>query len=250
MSFSRFIGKPIRGRWRRWHYQRHWLAVLTIARLAPLYRGQVLVPVLDKVSSTKFTDRVAVRLVSGQVAADFAARAENLAHGFGAMLCRVRTARPGFLILEFVRRDALAAVIAAVAIPERANLKALPVGRREDGSPWLVRLHGTHLLIAGATGAGKGSVIWSLIRAMLSLLQAGLVHILAADPKVMELAYGRPIFDTYGQYAASPEAIVVMLEAAVADMHARAAKLAGKQRDHTPTPESRSSWCWSMRSRS
>src|SRR5207237_9083856 len=77
VSFSRFIGKPIRGRWRRWHYQRHWLAVLTIARLAPLYRGQVLVPVLDKVSSTKFTDRVAVRLVSGQVAADFAARAEN-----------------------------------------------------------------------------------------------------------------------------------------------------------------------------
>src|SRR5436305_4055236 len=117
VSFSRFIGKPIRGRWRRWHYQRHWLAVLTIARLAPLYRGQVLVPVLDKVSSTKFTDRVAVRLVSGQAAADFAARAENLAHGFGAMLCRVRTARPGFPILQFGRPAAPAAALAAVAPP-------------------------------------------------------------------------------------------------------------------------------------
>jgi S-DNA-T family DNA segregation ATPase FtsK/SpoIIIE len=236
-SFSRFVGSPARGKWRRWHYQRHWLAVLTIARLAPSYRGQVLVPVLGKVRSTKFTDRVAVRLVSGQAAADFAARAENLAPGFGAMLCRVRSARPGFLILEFVRRDALAGIIPALAIGGHADLKTLAVGRREDGSAWLVRLHGTHLLIAGATGAGKGSVIWSLIRAMLSLLRAGLVRILAADPKVMELAYGRAIFDTYGQYAASPEAIVAMLEAAVTDMQARAAQLAGKQRDHTPTAE-------------
>jgi DNA segregation ATPase FtsK/SpoIIIE, S-DNA-T family len=236
-TFSRFIGSPVRGKWRRWHYQRHWLAVLTIARLVPVYRGQVLVPVLGKVSSTKFTDRVPVRLVSGQAAADFANRTENLADGFGALLCRVRSARPGFLILEFVRRDALAAIIPALAIPAHADLKALAIGRREDGSPWLVRLHGTHLLVAGATGAGKGSILWSLIRALLSLIQAGLVKVLAADPKVMELAYGRAIFDRYGQYAAEPAAIVAMLEAAVTDMRARAAQLAGKQRDHTPTVE-------------
>jgi DNA segregation ATPase FtsK/SpoIIIE, S-DNA-T family len=235
--FSRIIGSPARGKWRRWHYQRHWLAVLTIAHLVPVFRGQVLVPVLGKVRSTRFTDRVVVRLVSGQAAADFANRAENLAQGFGALLCRVRTARPGFLILEFVRRDALAAIILALAIPGHADLKALAIGRREDGSPWLVRLHGTHLLVAGATGAGKGSVLWSLIRAMLGLLQAGLVRILAADPKVMELAYGRAIFDRYGQYAADPAAIVAMLERAVEDMQARAAQLAGKQRDHTPTAE-------------
>jgi DNA segregation ATPase FtsK/SpoIIIE, S-DNA-T family len=236
-SFSRFLGSPVRGRWRRWHYQRHWLAVLTIAHLVPVYRGQVLVPVLGKVRSTRYTDRVPVRLVSGQAPADFAARAENLANGFGALLCRVRSARPGFLILEFVRRDALAAIIPALAVPAQADLKTLAIGRQEDGSAWVVRLHGTHLLIAGATGAGKGSILWSLIRALIGLLQAGLVRILAADPKVMELAYGRAIFDTHGQYAADPAAIVTMLEGAVADMRARAAKLAGKQRDHTPTVE-------------
>ncbi len=237
VSFFRFVTRPVRGRWRRSYYRRHWLAVLTIARLAPTYRGRLLVPVLGKVSSTRFTDRVMVAVVSGQAVADFAARAENLAHGFGAMLCRVRSARPGFLVLEFVRRDALAAIIPAIPIGAHSDLKALPVGRREDGSPWLVRLHGTHLLIAGATGAGKGSVIWSLIRAMLGAMQDGLVQVLAADPKVMELAYGRGIFDTCGQYAATPQAIVAMLESAVADMQARAAKLAGKQRDHTPTAE-------------
>jgi hypothetical protein len=50
-SFARFIATPVRGKWRRWHYQRHWLAVLTIARLVPVFRGQVLAPMLGKVRS-------------------------------------------------------------------------------------------------------------------------------------------------------------------------------------------------------
>jgi hypothetical protein len=71
--------------------------------------------------------------------------------------------------------------------------------------------------------------LWGLIRAMLPLIRDGLVRVLAADPKLMELAYGRIIFDTYGAYAADPVAIVAMLEAAVADMQARAAMFAGHQ---------------------
>jgi S-DNA-T family DNA segregation ATPase FtsK/SpoIIIE len=141
------------------------------------------------------------------------------------------------VVLEFVRRDALAAVIPALPVPDRVDLGALPVGRREDGLPWLVRLHGTHLLIAGATGAGKASLLWGLVRAMFPAMRDGLVRILAADPKLMELAYGRVIFDTYGQYAADTASIVTMLEQAVADMQARAALFAGQQRDHTPTVE-------------
>jgi DNA segregation ATPase FtsK/SpoIIIE, S-DNA-T family len=236
-SFSRFIATPARGQWRAWHYRRRWAAVMTIGRLAPVYQGRVLLPVLGKVSATRYTDRVPVRLVSGQSAADFAARADNLAHGFGAMLCRVRSAVPGALVLEFVRRDALAAIIPALAIQVRVDLRALPVGRREDGLVWLVRVHGTHVLIAGATGAGKASLLWSIVRAMLPAMVARLVQIWAADPKLMELAYGRAIFDRFGRYAATPEAILAMLEDAVAQMQARAAVFAGKHREHTPTIE-------------
>jgi S-DNA-T family DNA segregation ATPase FtsK/SpoIIIE len=141
------------------------------------------------------------------------------------------------VVLEFVRRDALAAIVPALPIPARPDLAALPVGRREDGLPWLVRLPGTHVLVAGATGAGKASLLWGLVRAMVPLMQARLVRVLAADPKLMELAFGRAIFDTYGGYAADPAAIAVMLDQAVADMQARAAEFAGRQRDHTPTPE-------------
>ena len=70
------------GTWRAWGYRRRWAAVMTIADLAPFYRGRIILPVLVKVTSTRYVDRVAVRLVSGQCAADFADRADNLAHGF------------------------------------------------------------------------------------------------------------------------------------------------------------------------
>jgi DNA segregation ATPase FtsK/SpoIIIE, S-DNA-T family len=234
-SFTRWVHRPALSKWRRWQYARHWDAVMSVARLAVTHRGRVLVPVLGKVTSTGCTDLVRVRLVSGQCPADYANRIENLAHGFGAHLCRVRTARPGWITLELVRRDALAAIISAVPTPVAADLRALPIGRREDGTIWSVRLHGTHLLIAGSTGAGKGSILWGLVRALLGHMQAGLVRVLAADPKLMELAYGRAIFERYGQYESDPLAIAAMLEQAVTDMQARAAVLAGKQRDHTPT---------------
>ena len=236
-GFTRWVSTPARGKWRAWTYRRRWAAVMTIADLAPWYRSRIILPVLGKVASTRYVDRVQVRLVSGQCAADFADRADNLAHGFGALLCRVRTARSGAVVLEFVRRDALAAVVPALPVPDRPDLKALPVGRREDGLPWLVRLHGTHVLLAGATGAGKASLLWGLVRAVLPLMRAGLVRVLAADPKLMELAYGRVIFATYGHYAAEPASIADMLDQAVADMQARAARFAGRQRDHTPTRE-------------
>jgi S-DNA-T family DNA segregation ATPase FtsK/SpoIIIE len=235
VSFTRFAAVPARNKRRAWHYRRRWPAVMIIAHLAVSYQGRVLLPALGKVTTTGYVDRVIVALVSGQSPADVADRADNLAHGFRALLCRVRTARPGMVILELVRRDALTAIIPALPIPAHCDLRALPVGRREDGLPWTIRLHGTHVLIAGATGAGKASLLWGLIRAMLPAITAGLIRPLAADPKLMELAYGRAIFDRYGLYAAEPAAIVAMLEAEVTAMQARATRFAGTRRSHTPT---------------
>ena len=88
-SFRRHVFGRVRGKWRRWHYQRHWLAVMTIGRLASVYQGRLLLPVLGKVTSTPYTDRVLTGIVSGQSPEDFARRADALAHGFG------RAAVPG-----------------------------------------------------------------------------------------------------------------------------------------------------------
>jgi DNA segregation ATPase FtsK/SpoIIIE, S-DNA-T family len=125
-GFTRWVASPARGKWRAWTYRRKWAAVMTIADLAPAYQARIILPVLGKVSSTRYVDRVHVRLVSGQSAADFADRADNLAHGFGALLCRVRTAKSGAVVLEFVRRDALAVPVPALPVPDHPDLKALP----------------------------------------------------------------------------------------------------------------------------
>src|SRR5450432_2266128 len=54
--FARLVSGPARNRWRWWFYRRHWQAVMTIARLAPTYRGQTVVPVLRRVHATGYTD--------------------------------------------------------------------------------------------------------------------------------------------------------------------------------------------------
>ena len=121
--------------------------------------------------------------------------------------------------------DTLADPIGALPITGEVDLAGLPIGRCEDGSPWRLRLASTHVLIAGATGSGKGSVIWSLIRALLPAIASGWVQVWALDPKRMELSFGQGLFARYADQAAD---MVGLLEAAVAVMHDRAAQFGGK----------------------
>jgi S-DNA-T family DNA segregation ATPase FtsK/SpoIIIE len=230
--FARHVTAPLRDAWRSVFYRRHWQAAMTLAGLAPSYRGRVLVPVLAGVHAAGSVDLVTVRLVTGQAPDAFADRAMNLAHAFGAQLCRVRDAGPGAVVLEFVRSDTLADPIPALPVDPVVNLAALPVGRCEDGSPWLLRLLGSHVLIAGATGSGKGSVIWSAVRAMLPAIADGWVRVWAIDPKRMELSFGRDLFTRYANQA---DAMVRLLEDAVTEMHDRAAQFGGITRTFTPS---------------
>src|SRR5262249_47271746 len=128
------------------------------------------------------------------------------------------------------------------------------------------RLLGTHWLIAGATGAGKGSVLWALIRALAGGIRRGLVQLWVIDPKGgMELAFGEKLFThfVYGTPGAhdgqvvplravgsrrrrsedEPERrhpladIVDLLERAVAEMYRRQAQLRGVSRLLTPSTD-------------
>ncbi|NVI86845.1 cell division protein FtsK [Actinomadura sp. BRA 177] len=241
-SFVRWIARPARARWRLvFVYRRDWQPVLVTAGLTKVHKGREYLPSLVRVRCGPTSDRVLVRMLKGQAPDAWGRVAVNLAHGFGATLVRVRDGdRPGRIWLEFVRRDALAVPIPALPVLDGADvdLSGVLIGRCEDGSPWLLRLLGTHVLIAGATGAGKGSVIWSTIRALLPLMLAGLVEVWAVDPKRMELSFGRPLFERYGRYSDDPKGgMVELLEAAAEDMNARAEQFAGVTRSFTPSHE-------------
>ncbi|GAA5010457.1 FtsK/SpoIIIE domain-containing protein [Kitasatospora paranensis] len=124
---------------------------------------------------------------------------------------------------------------AAEPVGASAGWASVEIGTREDGSPWRLRLHGTHVLVAGVTGAGKGSVLWGIVRKLLPAVAAGLVQIWALDPKRMELSFGVGLF---AKYASDPERMVELLEDAVERMQERARSFAGRVRSHTPTPDS------------
>lgn len=241
-SFVRWVARPARARWRLvMVYRRDWQPVLVTAGLTKVHKGREYLPSLVRVRCGPTSDRVLVKMLKGQAPDAWEQVAVNLAHGFGATLVRVRDGdRPGRIWLEFVRRDALAVPIPALPIPDPADvdLSGLEIGRQEDGSPWRLRLLGTHVLIAGATGAGKGSVIWSIIRALLPWMLSGLVEVWGIDPKRMELSFGRALFERYGRYSDDPKGgMVELLEAAAEDMNARAERFAGLTRSFTPSHE-------------
>ncbi|MET8160395.1 FtsK/SpoIIIE domain-containing protein [Sphaerisporangium sp. NPDC005289] len=233
VTFSASVGLRLRAWWRwMWTYRRHWQPVMVVSGLAAHIGGREYLPRLLKVTRTPTADIVRVRMLSGQSVTEWQDRADNLAHGFADAQCRIKLDQPGRISLVLPHRDLLAAPIPALPILRDAQVSAVAIGLHEDGSSYRLKLHGTHVLVAGATGAGKGSWLWSAIRGLLPARRAGLVEIWALDPKLMELSYGRDLFD---HYAATPEACVELLEMAVKVMQERAGRFAGVQRNHVPT---------------
>jgi S-DNA-T family DNA segregation ATPase FtsK/SpoIIIE len=234
-SFERVVWAPARCSWRRlWVYERRWRSTMVLSGLGKRDRHRDVVPRVCEVRSTAWGDRVLIGLVLGQCTEDFEGAAPELAHSFGARACRVREERPGRLWLEFATADPLTQVVSALAVCDDVDLKAVAVGLQEDGEPWRLQVLGTHLLIAGATGSGKGSVLWSLVRGLAPAIREGRVVVWAIDPKGgMELGLGRGLFTRF--CGAEFEAMADLLDDAVRVMHDRAKRLAGVTRLHEPT---------------
>ncbi|MFF5109817.1 FtsK/SpoIIIE domain-containing protein [Streptosporangium sp. NPDC000509] len=215
-----------------WIYRRKWRGVVAVAGLGRSVRGRGYAPDLRRVVSDRWCDRVTVRMLDGQSDEEYADAQANLAHGFGAVGCRVSSPAPGWVTLTLPRRDALARVVPARPYPAYPEVETVDVGAGEDGRPYRLKVHGTHVLIAGATGAGKGSWLWSMVRGLLPARRARVVELWALDPKRMELSYGRALFD---EYAATAEECTELLEHAVKVMQERADRYAGVRRSHEPT---------------
>ncbi|WP_162253894.1 FtsK/SpoIIIE domain-containing protein [Phycicoccus sp. Soil748] len=165
-------------------------------------------------------------------------KADAIGHAMRCQDVRVLEDRPGRLWLELHRRDVLASVIDPITPPAPVDFASIPLGLHEDGTSWRLRLAGTHVLIAGATGAGKGSVLWSLFQGLGPATREGRTEIWAIDPKGgMELRPGVRLFSRFED--GTPESMCRLLEELVQVKDERARSLAAMgSRTHLATTES------------
>ena len=191
-------------------------------------------PRITGVRSGPSWDEVRVKLVAGQKPEDFDEVTRELAVARGVARCQVRELKPNVVSIDFQRRNLLAAPVAChnlaelVAVDGSAvDLRRVWSGRTEYGVDWYQPLAGGHTLTAGATGAGKGSVMWCPLVSLAPAIRDGLVRVSGIDPKGMELAYGRGIFH---RYAVTAKDALELLETLVAEMDARKVEHAGKVR--------------------
>jgi len=233
-SFLRHCWFRLLTEWRRATvYVPRWRTTVRLADLTKSSRGKEHRPRLRRVRSEGWRDRVRVRMIPAQSPDAWELRRDGLAHAFGAQSCRVRVLKPRVVELDFVHSDPLARPIGVPALvtggQSAVDLKKVQVGVTETGKRWALRLLGNQLLGVGVQGAGKGSLLWSIVWALAPAVKAGVVRLVGIDPKGgMELgqcpdAFERLVFD-------NGLAAVELLEGLAAEVKERAARYRGVQR--------------------
>jgi len=230
------VWEPLRGSWLTWwRYKRSWEQVCTLHGLTARLGERVLVPALQWVQIGDVTDELSVRIVTGQTVADWQKQSAALAEAWRCRRMTVRSARPGEVTIRAHRRDALGEPI-ALPRPTRdtpTGLDAITIGVADGGRPWRLPVLGHHVLVAGATGSGKGSVLWSTIAGLAPAVRSGSARLCVIDPKGgMELGRGAPLFAAFAHDHI--ESALGLLRALVTLMQQRAARLRGRTRLHTP----------------
>lgn len=235
VSFRRAVTLRIRARWRTWKvYSRNWAGVCALHGLTKDLNGVPVTPRLRRTFIGERADELLITMVAGQTVFDWSSRSEALAHTFGALSASVQLEAPAWIRVTLRRADRLARAVSLPQPSQAVVLDALPVGVADDGSPWRVRIFGRHLLVAGATGSGKGSVLWSILAGVAPLISSGVVEAWVIDPKGgMEFGAGsrlftRFAFDTSGS-------TLTLLRDATAILEERADRLRGVSRQHIPT---------------
>jgi S-DNA-T family DNA segregation ATPase FtsK/SpoIIIE len=243
LSWQGLVAGPSRRvRWRI-RIRRHWrdLALACDLGRPARTRGQKAfpldVPRLLRVTTVGPRVAVLAQPLVGQTVDTFSQAAEQLRMGLGATRVRVEPDGVNRVLMTVTMRDALADPFPAerpCATLDLASDRVL-MGRREDGSPWWMPV-GPHTLVAGMSGAGKGSVFWSFAFGLAPAVCHGSVQLHGIDLKGgMEILMGADLFSSRATDSAHA---VALLEDLVAQMRVRTQQYAGRTRSHLATPES------------
>ncbi|MFI5540298.1 FtsK/SpoIIIE domain-containing protein [Nocardia sp. NPDC051900] len=185
-------------------------------------------PVLEDWVYTDYGLQVDLLMLSGQTRNDWSKdeTRDALCQVLGVPEVRVVFPHPGVVRLELRVFDTLAdtATLPGSVSAAGVDLEAVPVGVTEDFDTWRVRVLYGHILLAGATGSGKGSVLWSIIAALGPAIKAGLVDLYLADPKG-GAEFGKGENRLFVRFATDNTTILAMLAEAVELMRERLARM-------------------------
>lgn len=201
-TFDRFAGRLLRAWWRRWlTYHRKWQRVIFSCGLVQSSpKGESRAPRLLAVRSSWCWDSVRVRLLDGQTPADFEGVLDRLASAYRARRATLRTLKPHVISLDFQKKEPFEVLLTPLPEMPReesaVDLSRLPIGQDEYGREFALNfVDGLHHLLAGAPGAGKGSWMWGLLRALAPWIRSGRVRLWVIDPKGgMEFGQGEGMF--------------------------------------------------------
>ncbi|WP_156754994.1 FtsK/SpoIIIE domain-containing protein [Actinokineospora pegani] len=209
--------------------------------------GQVRRPRVIRVRSwSPSTDVITVRMVPGQALSTWEQRLPELTESLRAVRLGVSKVKPRVIALVVQRSEPFTDLIPApamAAIVGDVDVSAVYLGETEHGQDLTVDLLGQHVFIAGATGAGKNSLVASMLRVIAPLVRDGLVRLWIADPKKSEFAALESIAyrfatDTEKVDEAGVYSIADMIKQFRAEMEARQAALGkAKKRKFTMSAE-------------
>ncbi|MEU0545028.1 FtsK/SpoIIIE domain-containing protein [Nocardia sp. NPDC005978] len=184
-------------------------------------------PLVDRWDYDRHGLHVDVLMMGGQKFEDWANDGirSQLATYLGAEQVTVTSPAPSWVRLQVRVHDTLAEpATTPVTVHKGVDLEAAHIGIREDGEPWLLRILYSHILLAGATGSGKGSVLWSVLNAVGPAIKAKLVDVRLGDPKG-GAEFGRGADRLFTRFAIDSAGILAMLTEAAAEMDERLARM-------------------------
>ena len=250
-SFEASIGRFARTWWRRWWvYRRRWSTIAARSGLTVESRKghgrkavtEVATPKVTKVATTAYWDTLRVRLEVGQELADYQTAAERIRHAYKGLRIGIGEVDPEHVGIKLMRKDPFRhLVIPAATMPASTaeiDYTRLNIGVTEHCDPWPVSVVGGHLAIGAASGAGKASIPWNIMRCLAPAIADHTVRLHFIDPKRMELCQAREIATNYETEHGTPgegDGVLGLLERLVTDMQGaqdRAANLG--ERDYEP----------------
>ena len=205
-SFDRWASPRLRAWRRRWfslYTGPRWRNTLAACDLAVEQRGtdELAYPRLLRVSSpSPSVDVLRVRLQPGQALRTWEQKLPELTETLRAERVALERVKPGVLGLIVQRSEPFTESIEPPPMPWEVgavNPRRVWCGVDEYGNDWYEPIPGNNILVAGATGTGKATMMHGPVYQLAPLVKAGLVRLWDIDPKRLELSTTQAISYRY-----------------------------------------------------